>query len=272
MSTTTEDLSPQIWRKLPVELTKEVLDHFIDDLLGDHDISEDEITPSGLPQLLDPWMKYRHIPLFSAQKSRIERYYRDHWLSRLTLYLYLGRMMYCRYVSCPEGKDLATTLPEVEVKEAGDGVGNGDSAAAAEEKVTFFLRGPMRSARADEYGTTPSKSYGDVPKIIPRVRTAWGKVSDGKRESLGLAIRYKEQTLDQGPEEDMWTSESVVVLKGLEVFNNGLRVQFNWKKLMSKFLPNFGVHNGYRFVLEPGMEVSEDEDEDESDSYDEDYD
>ncbi|CCC11537.1 unnamed protein product [Sordaria macrospora k-hell] len=212
-------------------------------------------------------------------------------------------------------------LPEVEVKEEG-----GDDGTDLEEKVTF-LRGPMRSARRDIYGTTPSRTYGDVPKILPRVKANWGKTlahwaiqlevlgrdtalifvreihrcgtSHALREAevdvkittttttkkanwgkvlrgkggpgrLGLAIRYKEQTLEDGPEEDMWTSESVIVLKGLEVLDDGRRVQFNWKKLMSKFLTPFGVHNGYRFVPGPGVGVSEGESE--SDSYDEDYD
>ncbi|KAH7631413.1 hypothetical protein B0T09DRAFT_282101, partial [Sordaria sp. MPI-SDFR-AT-0083] len=267
MSTTTEGLSPQVWRKLPIEFVHEILNHFVDDLLGDYDISEGEIGNGELPQLLDPWINYRHIPLFSAQKSRIERHYRDHWLSRLTMYLYLDRMMYCRYISCPEGKDFATMLPEVEVKEEG-----GDDGTDLEEKVTF-LRGPMRSARRDIYGTTPSRTYGDVPKILPRVKANWGKTLahwaiqlEGGPGRLGLAIRYKEQTLEDGPEEDMWTSESVIVLKGLEVLDDGRRVQFNWKKLMSKFLTPFGVHNGYRFVPGPGVGVSEGESE--SDSYD----
>ncbi|KAA8630754.1 hypothetical protein SMACR_04526 [Sordaria macrospora] len=60
-------------------------------------------------------------------------------------------------------------LPEVEVKEEG-----GDDGTDLEEKVTF-LRGPMRSARRDIYGTTPSRTYGDVPKILPRVKANWGK-------------------------------------------------------------------------------------------------
>ncbi|KAK3334479.1 hypothetical protein B0H65DRAFT_480886 [Neurospora tetraspora] len=226
-------------------------------------ISEDEIDNGELPQLLDPWMKYRHIPVFSGQKRRIERHYRDHLLSRITIYLYLDpnmystsrRMLYCRYLSCPEGKDLATTLPEVKVKEGGDGD------ADAEEKVTFFLRGPVRSARANSYGETSKREFGNVPEILPRVENSWGKVLKGKTERLGLAFRNKEQTLESGPEDDLWTSESEVVLKGLEVLDDGRRVQFNWKKLMSKFLSKFGSYNGYNYVPEPGMEVSEDGDD-----------
>ncbi|KAK3495421.1 uncharacterized protein B0T23DRAFT_419905 [Neurospora hispaniola] len=262
---TAPQLSPQLWRKLPSELIQQVLNHFIDDLLDDHDIdwiSEDEIPRGELPQLLDPWTKYRHMPLFSGQKNRIERHYRDLWLSRITIYLYLDpnmwntsrRMLYCRYLPCPEGKDLATTLPEVEVKEGGKEVD-------AEEKVTFFLRGAVRSARENSYGETSKREFGKVPEILPRVESAWGKVLKGKTERLGLAMRTKEQTLESGPEDNLWTSESEVVLKGLEVLDQGRRVQFNWKRLMSKFLLKFGLYNGYTYIPEPGVEVSEDEDD-----------
>ncbi|EAA26877.2 hypothetical protein NCU08764 [Neurospora crassa OR74A] len=254
-------------RKLPSELIQQVLNHFIDDLPGDHDIdwrSEDEIPRDELPQPLDPWTKYRHIPLFSCQKRRIERHYRDHWLSRITIYLYLDpnmystsrRMLYCRYLSCPEGKDLAMALPEVEFKEGGDGGAEAD----AEEKVTFFLRGAVRSARENSNGETSKREFGNVPEILPRVENTWAKVLKGKTERLGLTLRTKEQTLESGPEDNLWTRESEVVLKSLEVLDHVRRVQFNWKKLMSKVLLKFGLYNGYTYVPEPGVDVSEDED------------
>jgi hypothetical protein len=49
------------------------------------------------------------------------------------------------------------------------------------------------------------------------------------------------------------------VLKGLKVLHHGWRVQFNWKRLMSKLLLKFGLYNGYTYAPEPGAEVSEDE-------------
>ncbi|KAK3504229.1 hypothetical protein B0T13DRAFT_492383 [Neurospora crassa] len=252
----TIELSPK-WRSLPFDLVQEILDHFtgqqvlnnfIDDLVGDHDIdwrSEDEIARDELPQLLDPCAKYRHIPLFSCQKRRIERHYRNHWLSRITIYLYLDpnmystsrSMLYCRYLSRPEGRDLAMALPEVESKEGGDGGVEAD----AEEKVTFFLRGAVRSARENSHGETSKRELGNVPEILPRVENAWAKVLKGKTERLGLALRTKEQTLESGPEDNLWTSETEVVLKGLEVLDHGRRVQFNWKQLMSKLLLKFGL-------------------------------
>jgi hypothetical protein len=208
---TAPQLSPQLWRKLPSELIQQVLNHFIDDLLDTDWISEDEIPRGELPQLLDPWTKYRHIPLFSGQKRRTERHYRDHWLGRVMIYLYLDpnmyspsrRMLYCQYLSCPEGKDLAMALPEVEVKEGGDGGAEAD----AQEKVTFFLRGAVRSARENSYGETSKREFGNVPEILPRVENAWAKVLKGKTERLGLALRTKEQTRESGPEDNLWTSE-----------------------------------------------------------------
>lgn len=153
-------------------------------------------------------------------------------------------------------------LPEVEVKEGGDGGAEAD----AEEKVTFFRRGAVRSARENSYGETSKREFGNVPEILPRVENAWAKVLKGKTERLGLALRTKEQALESGPEDNLWTSESEVVLKGLEALDHGRRVQFNWKQLMSKLLLNFGLYNGYTYVPEPGVEVSEDEDDwDESD-------
>ena len=291
MSTATEEISPRIWKKLPFELKEEIIDHYIEDILAEGvDVNEDDIHSDTCPRLLDPWLKYRHSPVFSnRQKGRIERHYRDHWLRRTTLYLFLGGrdQLYCRYLTCPEGKDIDTTLPEVGVKQVEDegeegkegkegrndddhgGSGHSKATAAADEKVTFFLRGPLRSARQGIYGSFPTREYGDVPRILPRVNSKWKKVLKGKSVWLGLGFRYPEQNLTWGPEEDLWTSESEVVLKGLEVFEEGRLVQFEWKKLMSKFLPQFGRNFGYFYVPEPGAEANEVDDDEED--YDDDY-
>ncbi|KAK3949550.1 hypothetical protein QBC32DRAFT_33488 [Pseudoneurospora amorphoporcata] len=252
MSTTTEELSPQVWGKLPIELVHQVLNHFVDDLLSHYNIEGNEIDNGKLPQLLDPWIKYRHMPLFSGQKRRIERHYRDHWLSRIIIYLYLDRRICYRFTSCPEGKDLATTLPQVEVTKGGD---CDDDDAEPEEKVPFFLRGPMLLHGENVDESDESEGSGNVSEFLPRVKSAWGKVLEGKTDRLGLAIRHMHQPLEWESEDDLWSSESVVVLKGLEVLDDGRRVQFDWKELMSQFLPafDFGVNGGFtcKYIPEP---------------------
>ncbi|KAK1775178.1 hypothetical protein QBC45DRAFT_13940 [Copromyces sp. CBS 386.78] len=236
-TTTTEELSPQVWGKLPIELVHQVLNHFVDDLLGDVIIAEDDMDNLNgkLPQLLDPWIKYRHMPLFSGQKRRIERHYRDHWLSRIIIYLDLDRRICYRFISCPEGKHLATTLSQVEVTKGGD---CDDDDAEPEEKVTFFLRGPILLNGED---VDVSEDVGNVPNFLPRLKSAWRKVLEGKTDRLGLTVRHMHQALDWEPEDDLWSIMDVVpVLKGLEVLDDGRRVQFDWKELMSQFLPAFG--------------------------------
>ncbi|KAK3334480.1 hypothetical protein B0H65DRAFT_553428 [Neurospora tetraspora] len=166
-----------------MELVREVLDHFIEDMLAPchpgieafQSVTSKSTIDTSTDRLCEIGGPLRGEPLLKSQKRLIERHmhFTKNYLSQTTIYLFLDdpssdymdqyRMKdYCRYLRFPESTfndidmDPSTTIPLQGLK-----------------KATFFLHGPILEASDvdydhDEHGFDPQTvSDMEVPSAVP---------------------------------------------------------------------------------------------------------
>lgn len=132
-----EELSAT-WQSFPMELVREVLDHFIEDMLAPchpgieafQSVTSKSTIDTSTDRLCEIGGPLRGEPLLKSQKRLIERHmhFTKNYLSQTTIYLFLDdpssdymdqyRMKdYCRYLRFPESTfndidmDPSTTIP-----------------------------------------------------------------------------------------------------------------------------------------------------------------
>lgn len=248
----TADLSP-IWRSLPYDLVQEIINHFTDDVIASCDYGDDHADG----QMLDPgfpgrvyryWQTFRQDRLFKSQRRRLERHFRDRWLTNMTLYLELDHpnfttqalSCYCRYFPFSDiiVKDTNDILQGTFTEEQGE---HRDSDS---ETVTFYLHGPVM---AEEYIEPTVYLYEvdesvDDPPLPTLVSRAWEEIFDNHGEG-DKAVWFGVGLCMPGDRFQLWRTSDIfcswivgLEAAGLEVFEEGRRIQFRWKRLMTDFL------------------------------------
>ncbi|KAK1775179.1 hypothetical protein QBC45DRAFT_396357 [Copromyces sp. CBS 386.78] len=215
-------LSP-IWQLLPVELVHQILDHLIQHLLTTCCKASNIYSDTTDPVILeDVWFNFRRDNLFKSQKPLIERHFHDHWLNCVDIWIYIrARAGHNRFEACfryqhasHDHENLKSSggnddmLPDPQLTRSDDG-------DPESEKVTFFLAGP---------NTTPRASLIDIwDQVIKAMETG----DDCFRLGIQVAL----------PEWDgVLTDSTRRRLEDWDVLDDGHRIRFPWKKVMTMVL------------------------------------
>lgn len=203
-----------IWQLLHVELVQQILDHLIEDLLTCCKASEIYSTAENSAILEDVWFNFRHNDLFKSRKSLIERHFHDHWLSCVEVSIYIGGPGHsgfescCRYTHASHGHKSLGVLLDPELTPSNDG--NPEL-----EKVVFCLAELNATRRADLVRMWDKVINAGGTECYP-LHIAPPPNGDGHHRSFSSTTRR--------------------LLEDWEMLDDGDRIRFPWKKLMTMVL------------------------------------
>ncbi|CCC11538.1 hypothetical protein SMACR_04527 [Sordaria macrospora] len=203
-----------IWQLLHVELVQQILDHLIEDLLTCCKASEIYSTAENSAILEDVWFNFRHNDLFKSRKSLIERHFHDHWLSCVEVSIYIGGPGHsgfescCRYTHASHGHKSLGVLLDPELTPSNDG--NPEL-----EKVVFCLAELNATRRADLVRMWDKVINAGGTECYP-LHIAPPPNGDGHHRSFSSTARR--------------------LLEDWEILDDGDRIRFPWKKLMTMVL------------------------------------
>lgn len=269
MANTTE-LSP-IWHSLLYELKQQILDHHTDNVIASctppHDLYDSAYVDFSYTELerFDPdftgrvyrhWLTFRQDSLFESQRKRMEQHFLDIWLPKLSIYLELdlsrwdiGRSACARYLP----------ISDFTVQDTNDILQDTDtstfSADPDSEKVSFYLHMPVSAQEPTPDHEIASELheihmynepeyYSALPTLVSQ---AWQHVVDngGRGDtavSFGVGLRMPGDEFQHWRASDIFRSWTVGIdVAGLDVLDQGRRIQFKWKPMMAAFLEHMST-------------------------------
>ncbi|KAJ4385883.1 hypothetical protein N0V85_008014 [Neurospora sp. IMI 360204] len=261
-----EPLSP-VWKSLPFELVQEILNHLFEDILKTHNTyhiwslsvmcsrihSGAETHADRTKPLLAVWAAVRqNWNLFHSYKSRIERYFLDEWLSTMVFFVCVdfSRGYYFRYFPLPQ--------------QTHQGDRTSTSVADSSGMATFFLHRPAMILNTTNYYNKllpeGMSMYSPDPHVwaplyglqgldallavFENLRVTKCNDRNGARSPfmVGSIVSLYGPTFEGPMNGQVFVMDaSSIVLEGLQVHDDGLRIRFKWHNLITAMLHTYGV-------------------------------